>query len=189
METAYVIEARDRGSTITPPPDDTVGRAQQGDPEAFEQLYHEHLGHIYALCLRMVRDEGRAEELTQEVFVRVWQKLGTFRGQSQFKTWLHRVAVNVVLKHLRTQRRLAAREADEELAKFTSAVHRAMPDTRMDLERALASLPPGARQVLVLHDIEGYRYREIAELMATAEGTVKSQLHRARRIMREALER
>jgi RNA polymerase sigma-70 factor (ECF subfamily) len=166
-----------------------VKRAQSGDSGAFEALYRRLVGRIYALCLRMARDSQRAEELTQDVFVRAWERLGTFRGESKFTTWLHRLAVNVVLQEGRTKGR---RESREELVddpgKYLGRVKVEFPGTRMDLERAIASLPDGARRVLVLRDIYGYKYDEIAEMQGVALGTVKAQIHRARKMMREKLE-
>ncbi len=169
---------------------DLVREAQGGDADAFERLYRKHGRRVYALCLRMVSDPGRAEELTQDAFVRAWNTIASFQFKSAFGTWLHRLSVNVVLTSMRTDKRRAARELQSgDIEEFASEARGAMPDTRMDLEQAIAMLPDGARQVLILHDIEGYRYREIAELINVAEGTVKSQLSRARRLVREALER
>lgn len=173
-----------------PAADLTVRRAQQGETAAFEQLYREHVGRVYALCLRMAGDRGRAEELTQDVFVRAWEKLGSFQGRSSFGTWLHRLAVNVVLGERRSEgvrvHRVFGTDAPE---KFETAGRPPEPGHRMDLERAVAALPPGARAAFVLHDVEGYRHEEIAEMQGSAVGTSKAQLHRARRLLREALER
>ena len=167
-----------------------VREAQAGSDDAFERLYRKHGRRIYALCLRMVSDPDRAEELMQDAFVRAWNTIGSFQHRSAFGTWLHRLSVNVVLSDMRTQKRRASRELlPGELDEFERETKGAMPETRMDLERAIAALPSGAREVLVLHDIEGYRYREIADLIGVAEGTVKSQLSRARRLVREALQR
>ena len=167
-----------------------VREAQTGSDDAFERLYRKHGRRIYALCLRMVSDPDRAEELMQDAFVRAWNTIGSFQHRSAFGTWLHRLSVNVVLSDMRTQKRRASRELlPGELDEFERETKGAMPETRMDLERAIAALPSGAREVLVLHDIEGYRYREIADLIGVAEGTVKSQLSRARRLVREALQR
>ncbi len=167
-----------------------VREAQAGSDDAFERLYRKHGRRIYALCLRMVSDPDRAEELMQDAFVRAWSTIGSFQHRSAFGTWLHRLSVNVVLSDMRTQKRRASRELlPGELDEFERETKGAMPETRMDLERAIAALPSGAREVLVLHDIEGYRYREIADLIGVAEGTVKSQLSRARRLVREALQR
>jgi RNA polymerase sigma-70 factor (ECF subfamily) len=167
-----------------------VERAQGGDARAFEEVYRALVGRIYALCLRMSRDTERAEELTQDVFVRAWERLGSFRGEAKFATWLHRLAVNVVLQAGRASSRRRAREdvtADPE--RYLKRAEVSMPGTRLDLERAIAALPNGAREVLVLRDIYGYKYREIAEMKGVALGTVKAQIHRARKMVREALER
>ena len=164
--------------------------AQGGDARAFEALYRRLVGRIYALCLRMSRDPQRAEELTQDVFVRAWERMETFRGDSKFTTWLHRLAVNVVLQAGRTKgRRESREELVEEPGRYLRRVKEAMPGTRMDLERAIAELPEGAREVLVLRDIQGYKYQEIADMQEVALGTVKAQIHRARKMVREKLER
>ena len=170
---------------------DLVQRAQDGDLEAFRELYRENAGRVYAVCLRMAADAGRAEELTQEVFVRAWEKLGHFRGESAVASWLHRVAVNVVLESWRSEQRREARvQPAGDLSQFAGIPSPGLaPEERIDLERAIASLPPGARTVYVLHDVEGYRHREIAKLTGSAVGTSKAQLHRARRLLMEALER
>lgn len=167
-----------------------VERAQSGEPGAFEALYRQHVGRVHALCLRMSRDSVRAEDLTQEVFVKAWTKLDSFRGDSAFSTWLHRVTVNVVLQRKRSDRRRIARVEPREVLPETAGRATA-PESgaRMDLERAVAQLPEGARMVFLLHDVHGYKHREIAEMMGTAEGTSKAQLHRARQILQEALER
>lgn len=167
-----------------------VERAQRGDARAFEEVYRALVGRIYALCLRMSRDTQRAEELTQDVFVRAWERLGSFRGEAKFTTWLHRLAVNVVLQAGRTSSRRRAREdVTEDPGRYLKRAEASMPGTRVDLERAIAALPTGAREVLVLRDIYGYKYKEIAEMQGVALGTVKAQIHRARRMVREALER
>ena len=168
--------------------DSLVRKAQAGDATAFERLYEMHVRRMYALCLRMVSDHRHAEELTQDIFVRAWEAISSFKFQSAFGTWLHRLGTNVVLGHLRSEKRREGKvSTTDDLEAFDAGVRQAMPETKLDLERAIASLPEGAREVLVLHDIEGYRYREIAEMTAIAEGTVKSQLNRARRLVREAL--
>ncbi|HEU0012281.1 MAG TPA: RNA polymerase sigma factor [Longimicrobium sp.] len=168
----------------------TVRRAQQGDAGAFEQLYREHAGRVYGLCLRLSGDPGRAEELTQDVFVRCWEKLGSFQGKSAFSTWLHRLAVNVVLGDKRSEGvRVHRIFHTDEPEKYETAGRAGDPGHGMDLERAIAQLPPGARSVFVLHDVEGYKHEEIAEMHGSAVGTCKAQLHRARRLLREALER
>jgi RNA polymerase sigma-70 factor (ECF subfamily) len=167
-----------------------VDRARAGDRAAFDGLYAEHVGHVYAVCLRMTADAERADQLTQDAFVRAWRSLATFRGQSAFSSWLHRLAVNVVLEDERRTRRRERRVmivADLELNDAPTRGGDA--DAGFDLERAIASLPEGARRALVLHDIEGYRHEDIAGMLGVAVGTVKAQLHRARRLMRERLSR
>jgi RNA polymerase sigma-70 factor (ECF subfamily) len=170
--------------------DDLVARAQAGDQTAFRELYRQHAGRVYALCLRLTGDGRDAEERTQDVFVRLWDKLRSFRGDSAFSSWLHRLAVNVVLNERRTtgrreQRVLPAEDPDN----VAGAQHAAPLHVNIDLERAIAELPDGAREVFVLYDIEGYGHGEIAQLVGIAEGTSKAQLFRARRLLREKLER
>ena len=165
-----------------------VLEAQQGDSRAFEALYRRTSDRVYAVCLRMSGDSERATELVQDVFVRVWQKLPSFRGDSQFTTWLHRLTVNLVLQERRTRSRREAREiGTDDLDRFGRAARRSMPGTKVDLERAIARLPDKARQVLVLRDVEGYKYDEIAQMTGVTLGTVKAQIHRARGLVKEAL--
>jgi RNA polymerase sigma-70 factor (ECF subfamily) len=166
--------------------------AQQGDATAFEQIYREHVGRVYAICLRIAADPARAEELTQDVFVRLWEKLGSFRGESAFTSWLHRLAVNVALGERRSEGRRTKRVLPVEDLTLYEGEGRAAasdPGAKMDLERALATLPAGARTVFVMHDVEGYGHAEIAEITGRAEGTSKALLHRARKLLREALGR
>jgi RNA polymerase sigma-70 factor (ECF subfamily) len=165
-----------------------VDRAARGDVEAFEELYSENVGRVYLLCLRMCGDPSLAEELAQEAFVRAWQKLGSFRGASAFSTWLHRVTVNVVLGDRRSTVRREARvkPAGDDLPLDLTA-SAPSPGQALDLERSIAALPDGARTVFVLHDVEGYRHKEIARLTGVAVGTSKAQLHRARQLLRKAL--
>lgn len=168
---------------------DLVRRAQDDDRAAFDALYEHHVGRIYAVCLRMSASRAEAERLTQDVFVRAWQQLKTFRGDSAFSSWLYRLAINVVLTDSRGARRRDAHltvAPAEDMAESLRG-RAGYDDERMDLERAIASLPPGARQVLILHDIEGYKHEEIARMTGTAVGSVKAQLHRARKLMRERL--
>jgi RNA polymerase sigma-70 factor (ECF subfamily) len=167
---------------------DLVERAVGGDIEAFEELYRANVGRVYALCLRMAGDSTLAEELAQEAFVRAWQKLGSFRGASAFSTWLHRVTVNVVLGHRRsaTRREARVRSVGDDLPRDVAGPQPGTAES-IDLERAISSLPDGARRVFVLHDVEGFRHREISRLMGIAVGTSKAQLHRARKLLRKAL--
>ena len=167
-----------------------VRRAADGEVAAFELLYRAHVGRIHALCLRMCRDRSEAEELVQDVFVRVWERLGSFRGDSAFGTWLHRVAVNTVIESLRSKERWRQRLADAvEVDEVPDAAFQQLAGTDLDLERAIASLPPRARMVFVLHDVVGHKHREIAVLTGTAVGTCKAHLHRARSLLRTALTR
>jgi RNA polymerase sigma-70 factor (ECF subfamily) len=190
MGAVPLAKATDEGATGEVSTETLVERAQAGDGQAFEALYRRLVGRIYALCLRMSRDAQRAEELTQDVFVRAWERMGSFRGDSKFSTWLHRLAVNVVLQAGRSRgRRESREELVEDPGRYLRRVKEAMPGTRLDLERAIAELPEGAREVLVLRDIQGFKYQEIADMQGVALGTVKAQIHRARKMVRERLER
>ncbi len=165
-----------------------VEQAQAGDVGAFEALYRSHVGRVHALCLRMCGDPREAEELTQDAFVRAWEKLDSFRGASAFSSWLHRLTVNVVLGSWRARGR--HRERVVSIADVQDAAdpeHEPKPRLALDLESAIAALPAGARTVFVLHDVEGYRHRDVAEMTGLAVGTSKTQLHRARRLLRKAL--
>lgn len=165
-----------------------VKAAQDGDVAAFERLYRRHSGRVYALCLRMCGRASEAEEMTQEAFVRCWSKLDSFQGQSAFGSWLHRLTVNTVLAAWRSAGRYRERVlAVEDVEQLDHPEARATPGHAVDLEKAVAGLPSGARTVFVLHDIEGFKHREIAELTGLALGTSKTQLHRARRLLQEAL--
>lgn len=164
-----------------------VDRARAGDVHAFEEVYRATVGRIHALCLRMCADPHLAEELTQETYIRAWQKLAGFRGESQFTTWLHRVGVNVVLGHLRSADRRPRLESIDSGAEVHSSPARQSTPGVLDLERAIAELPPRARTVFVLHDVEGYKHHEIASLAQMAVGTSKAQLSRARSLLRKAL--
>ncbi|MEP7381018.1 MAG: sigma-70 family RNA polymerase sigma factor [Gemmatimonadota bacterium] len=172
-------------------------RARDGDVQAFEALYRLTAGRVFALCLRMARDRERARELAHDVFVRAWEKLPTFRGEAAFSTWLHRLTVNLVLERQRSERRRAAHEVsntdrDAELGtrpEEGAMLHLVRHDEgeRLDLEAAIRTLPPNARTVFVLHEVEGFRHEEIAESMGIAQGTVRAHLHRARRLLMEYL--
>jgi len=172
---------------------ETVRRAQQGDQAAFRTLYQTHVGRVYALCLRLTGNGSEAEDHTQDVFVRVWERLGSFRGESAFSTWLHRLTVNEVLQARRSAGRRSARvtQADDplELEAAPAPAAGSAGAGASDLGQAIARLPAGARTVFVLHDVEGYQHDEIAALLEIAEGTSKAQLFRARRLLREMLDR
>jgi len=174
---------------------DLVARAQRGDVDAFEALYRASAGRVFAVCLRMSGDRAKATELLQDVFVRIWEKLGSFRGESAFSTWAHRLAVNVVLESQRKSNRkldIGYVTLDSEGdAGMDSVAWTGAPSVgdRIDLENAIARLAPGMRRVFVLHDIEGYQHNEIAKMTGQAEGTLRAQLHHARKQLMEALER
>jgi RNA polymerase sigma-70 factor (ECF subfamily) len=164
--------------------------AAAGDRRAFERLYRAHVDRVYALCARLAGDRALAEELTQDVFVRAWEKLALFRGESAFGTWLHRLAVNVALNHLKTDARHRRRTVDDEDDTVAALPARPLaPGDLMDLENAVAKLPKGARTVFVLHDVEGYRHEEIADRLGITSGGSKAQLHRARLLLRQSLQR
>jgi RNA polymerase sigma-70 factor (ECF subfamily) len=165
-----------------------IRAAQAGDLAAFEALYRSTVGLIHALCLRMAGNAALAEELTQDVFVRAWRKLPSFRGESAFATWLTRLAVNVVLTERRDRGRRDARLAlSDDLDSLAPAVPAGHPGAALDLEKAIAGLPDQARRIFVLHDVEGWGHAEIARLTGLAVGTCKSHLHRARALLREVL--
>ncbi len=166
-----------------------IRRAQAGDVAAFERLYRANVGRVYAVCLRLAADPVRADELTQDAFVRAWEKLGSFRGDAAFSTWIHRIAVNAFLMSTRADSRRSSRlRVVGDPVEVETSSRLPAPEIGIDLERAIGGLPDGARAVFVLHDIEGYQHEEIAQLMNIAPGTSKSQLHRARRLLREALD-
>lgn len=165
-----------------------VRAATFGDAEAFERLYRAHVTRVYGLACRMAGSE-RADELTQDVFVRAWEKLGTFRGESAFSSWLYRLAVNLLCSRLRALKLQREREMANEIPLAVARARHDSIEIRLDFEVALERLPDGAREVFVLHDVEGYKHREIAEQLAITAGTSKSQLHRARMILRRHLER
>lgn len=184
--------------TLVPPsepsgPSDDVARAAQGDRRAFERIYRTHVDRVFSVCVRMVGDRGKAEELTQDVFVRAWEKLGTFRGDAQFSTWLHRLAVNVVLNDRDAEGRRRKRQHDgiEDMDSIASGDVRPLPvpGLSLDLEAAIAALPAGARKVFVLHDVEGYTHEEIGTMLGVTAGGCKAQLHRARMLLRRMLTR
>ncbi|MGI8618946.1 MAG: RNA polymerase sigma factor [Gemmatimonadaceae bacterium] len=196
MESAAMATAarpQDIGPTVEAA---DIAAASAGDRVAFERLYRRHAARVYSLCLRMTGNVTRAEELTQDVFVRLWEKLPLFRAESAFTTWMHSVAVNVVLSARKTEALDFGRRAEqgndgEDAMETWDAA--AGPDKvsfsgeRIDLERAIARLPAGARRVFVLHDVEGYKHEELAGMLGTTTGGSKAQLHRARLLLRKAL--
>jgi RNA polymerase sigma-70 factor (ECF subfamily) len=170
---------------------DSIRRAQAGDVDAFELLYREHAGRVFALCLRLQGgDSAEATELMQDVFIKAWRRLATFRGDSAFSSWLHRMAVNTMLENARSDRRRIARVLPmDDTSLLPGGARSSGVELKMDMEDAIASLPKGARLAFVLHDVEGFQHQEIAEQLSVSVGTVKAQLHRARRLLRERLER
>jgi RNA polymerase sigma-70 factor, ECF subfamily len=177
---------------------EAIRRAQQGDAQAFERIYRLHNRRVYALCLRMVGNPAEAEDLAQEAFLQLFRKIATFRGESAFSTWLHRLSVNVVLMRLR-KKKLAETSLDEttEPDEESGGPRRDIggPDLRLsgsvdrvNIERAIEQLPPGYRSVFVLHDVQGYEHNEIASIMNCSIGNSKSQLHKARMRLRKFLQ-
>lgn len=175
---------------------EALARAQQGDHQAFAFLYSLHKRRIYSLCLRMVNNVAEAEDLTQEAFLQLHRKISTFRGDSAFSTWLHRLSVNVVLMHLRKKGIpvTSLDEAMEPTQEDGPGRSFGAPDLslvgsidRLTLERAVADLPAGYRLVFILHDVEGYEHNEIATMLECSIGNSKSQLHKARLRLRETL--
>src|SRR5205807_8769605 len=174
---------------------EAIDRAKGGDAEAFEGLYGLHKRRVYSLCLRMTGNTAEAEDLTQEAFLQLYRKIATFRGESAFSTWLHRMAVNVVLMRLRkkglpvvpleetieTEEEAPKKELGGEDAKLAGSIE------RLQLERAIERLPPGYRTIFVLHDVEGYEHNEIAGIVGCSIGNSKSQLHKARLKLRDFL--
>ncbi len=177
---------------------EAIRLAQGGDAAAFEFLYHLHSRRVYALCLRMVNNPSDAEDLMQEAFMQLFRKIGTFRGESAFSTWLHRMTVNVVLMRLRKKSLPVSSleettEPDEETGGPRKDI--GAPDLRLsgaidrvNLERSVEKLPPGYRTVFVLHDVQGYEHNEIADIMGCSVGNSKSQLHKARTRLRDLLQ-
>jgi RNA polymerase sigma-70 factor (ECF subfamily) len=172
-----------------------IERAKQGDAEAFEALYNLHKRRVYSLCLRMTANTAAAEDLTQEAFLQLFRKIGTFRGESAFSTWLHRMAVNVVLMQLR-KKGLPVVPLEETMEGEEDAPRKepgaddprlAGSIDRMQLQLSIEALPPGYKMIFLLHDVEGYEHNEIAEMVGCSIGNSKSQLHKARMKLRELL--
>lgn len=185
----------DKSNSVEAPlSDHSLARAAgNGDMGAFETLYERHHRRVYALCLRMTQNGAEAEDLAQEAFVQLFRKIGTFRGDSAFTTWLHRLTVNQVLMHFRKRSVKLERTTEEgetpvQIVRGTEDP-RAMPVIdQLALNAALAELPPGYRSVFILHDVEGYEHEEIAKMLGVAAGTSKSQLHKARMKLRKLLQ-
>ncbi len=165
-----------------------VRRAAKGDPQAFERLYHAHVARINSLARRLLGDAD-ADGATQDVFVRAWYKLGTFKGRSSFGTWLYRLAINELLGNREARGKWAARMQGGEEALRHRESRRETLELGLDFESAVKRLPDGARQVFVLHDVEGFKHHEIGEMLGVTVGTSKAQLHRARMTLRKYIER
>lgn len=167
-------------------------RAAEGDSVAFEEIYHRHFRRVYSLCLRMTGNPTAAEDLTQEVFTHLYRKIGSFRGESAFTTWLHRMTVNQVLMHFRkssTKNELTTDEGETpiQIVRGTENAARMPIIDRIALEKAVEQLSPGYRTVFVLHDVEGHEHEEIARMLGISAGTSKSQLHKARLRLRDLI--
>jgi RNA polymerase sigma-70 factor (ECF subfamily) len=175
---------------------EAIVRAKQGDAEAFQMLYEMHKRRVYSLCLRMTANTAEAEDLAQEAFLQLFRKIATFRGESAFSTWLHRLSVNVVLMHLRKkslpvvslEETTQGGEEDSPKKDFgADDVALAGSIDRLQLQKAVENLPPGYRTIFVLHDVEGYEHNEIAKIVGCSIGNSKSQLHKARMKLRDLL--
>jgi RNA polymerase sigma-70 factor (ECF subfamily) len=171
-----------------------VERCRQGDLAAFEGIYRAHSGRLYSMACRMVGNPSDAEDLLQEIFLAAHRKLDSFRGESALGTWLYRLAMNLCLDHLRSRAARAGQltdALDDEPAMADAGSRRLAERTvaKMDLERAMAQLPEGCRTAFVLHDVEGLEHREVAAMLGIAEGTSKSQVHKARLRLRAMLGR
>ena len=169
-------------------------KSAEGDMQAFEQLYQRHNRRVYSLCLRMTQNVSEAEDLAQEVFIQLFRKIGSFRGESAFTTWLHRLTVNQVLMHfrkrsVRDEKTTEEGETPEQAVLGTENPDRMHVVDRIALDNAIAQLPNGYRTVFVLHDVEGYEHEEIGRMLGCAVGTSKSQLHKARMKLRGLLKR
>ncbi len=201
MSTAEAILDQTAAATYEAPGEVTPGRAPDfalarraaaGDLRAFEELFRQHRRLVYGLCLRMTQDVAEAEDVTQEVFVLLFRKIGGFRGEANFTTWLHRLTVNQVLMRFRKNRSRREDALEDDEVKPHESVRPASPKVaqmidRISLENAIAKLPPGYRAAFVLHDIEGYEHEEVARILGCAVGTSKSQLHKARTRLRKLL--
>lgn len=164
-----------------------IKKSIEGSSEAFKELFMKHVNRVHSLCLRISADIHLTEDLTQEVFIKAWEKLNTFKFDCKFSTWLHSISVNQFLMHLRSKKRENEKTAEFGKENNLQIIKQNNSDHRIDLENAISSLPDQARTVLVLHDIEGYKHIEISKMMSIETGTSKAHLHRARKILRKEL--
>jgi len=169
---------------------DLIAQAKTGSHGAFAEIYRIHVGRVYGVCLRILGDRSRAEEVTQQVFIRSWMKLDSFRGESSFGSWLYRMAVNAALNELKASASMQmSNHSLDDLPTELASARDCQREVQIDLEKAIAALPAGARVVFVLHEIEGLDHKDIADKLGLANGTCKAQLSRARKLLREALKR
>jgi len=173
---------------------DLTKAAAAGDMMAFEELYQRHHRRVYSICLRMLQNASEAEDLTQDVFIQLYRKVGSFRGDSAFTTWLHRLTVNQVLMHFRKRNVKFEKTTEEgetpvQIVPGTESPFKMPIVDRIAIDTAIAQLPEGYKNVFVLHDVEGYKHEEIADMLGVTSGATKAQLHRARLLLREALNR
>ncbi len=184
---------RETETAMVPLSDHALARAAgDGDMTAFEELYQRHNRRVYSVCLRMTHNVSEAEDLTQEAFIQLFRKIGSFRGDSAFTTWLHRLTVNQVLMHFRKRSVKLERTTEEgetpiQIVQGSENPNKMPVLDRISLDRAIAKLPPGYRSVFVLHDVEGHEHEDIARILGVAVGTSKSQLHKARMKLRRLL--
>jgi RNA polymerase sigma-70 factor (ECF subfamily) len=169
--------------------EDLIQQAKAGNHEAFEALYRIHVGRVYAICLRILSDRASAEEMTQKIFIHAWVKLNSFRGESRFSSWLYRLSVNLVLDEMKLTGAKDYQTEKGKIVSFSAPHSEPVRNLRLDLNRAIDSLPPQARIIFVLHDVVGLTHEETASALKLATGTCKAQLSRARRLLREALKR
>jgi RNA polymerase sigma-70 factor (ECF subfamily) len=196
-EIAMPLRVKEEGQISDIPDQEIIRQAQEGDARAFEQLYRRYSKRVYRLCLRMVKNEAEAEDLTQEAFLKVFRKIHTFQGKSAFSTWLHRVSVNTVLMSLRKKKRVEIPLENDDHYEEEPGVPRQVPGgpdpslsglfDRENLKRVFRRMPQGYKRMLVLHDVLGYDHNEIALLVNCSVGNSKSQLHKARVRMRTLL--
>lgn len=189
----FQSKTRETETAIAPLSDHALARAAGGgDMTAFEELYKRHNRRVYSVCLRMTHNVSEAEDLTQEAFIQLFRKIGSFRGDSAFTTWLHRLTVNQVLMHFRKRSVKLERTTEEgetpiQIVQGSENPNKMPVLDRISLDRAIAKLPPGYRSVFVLHDVEGHEHEDIARILGVAVGTSKSQLHKARMKLRRLL--
>lgn len=198
FKSAPAVQSGEKGSAlelVTTSPDsefELVRQAAAGNTYAFRDLYNNNVSRVYAVCLRASQDTDMAEELTQEVFIKAWEKLATFQFESKFSSWLHSIAVNQFLMMKRSEKRFAERVSElSDMISSANPVAKAKHhyDSRIDIEDALGKLPEQARLTFILHDIEGYKHHEISDIMDIEIGTSKAHLHRARKMLRKELEK